>query len=139
MLSKPVLGTFAVVLYAVGHYAVGHFAVSTLRRKDSLPWDISPYDFSAVGYFAVFFAVRTFRRKYFFGSSLTFDSQSGLLTDCRHQLGSSDHNLFFCTNTVLTYALNLALSSREKFFLYDNFRETFFFRTKMSNRKNKDL
>ena len=72
-------GHFAVGFFAVGHFAVGHFAVRTLRRKDISPWDISPYDLFAVGHFAVFFAVWTFRRmtywsKYFFmglGNSVT--------------------------------------------------------------------
>ena len=57
---------FAVGIFAVGHIAVGHFALRTLCRKNISPQDISPYDFFAVGHFTVFFAVRTFRRKYFF-------------------------------------------------------------------------
>ena len=62
---KCVTGHFAVRFFAVGYFAMGHFAVRTLRRKDISSWDISPYDFFGVGHFAVFFAVRTFRRKYF--------------------------------------------------------------------------
>ena len=72
----------------MGHFAVGHFAVRTFRRKDISPRDISPY-FSPRRGFAVNISLE------FLEVSLTFASQSNQVADSRHQLSSSDPNLYF--------------------------------------------
>ena len=92
--DSRVLGLFAEGHFAEGCFAVGHFTVRTLRLKDISPWDISPY-FSPCRHFVVNISLE------FFEVSTTFDSQSNLVADCRHQLVVMILTYIFYTKTVL--------------------------------------